>query len=329
MRHRPGVTDSTDDGPPTRTPGGRLGAWGQLLRLPNLPTVPGDPIVGYLLAASSAGMPVTAGIVLPALASTLLYCAGLLANDYFDLAEDRRHRPTRPLPAGFVRPATAIAVAAALTALGLAAAWGAGTAAAIAALVLAGAVWGYDLGLKRLAVVGPVVMGTCRGLSLLLGAVAAVGWHLPGAVVASACGLTAYIAAVTVVAARETTPGRVGPSGRLPLLVLIVWIWILWPLLLVGSAANVVTGLPVASLTAVALGLAARQAVRLGRQLTPRAKQRAVGSLLAALPVVQAALASVAYATAQSQRGLYLVLALALAAGWPAAILLARRFHAS
>ena len=71
-----------------------LRAWLRLLRVANLPTVPGDPIVGYVVAAGVVGWP-----VLPCAAASLcLYCAGLLANDYFDLAEDRRDRiPDYPL----------------------------------------------------------------------------------------------------------------------------------------------------------------------------------------------------------------------------------------
>ncbi len=348
-RHRPKPPVPHADGTPKTKPqrhvkdtpetalahpaGTRLAAWLQLLRLPNLPTVPGDPIAGYLLAASAIGAPVTPRLALMALVSLMLYCAGLLANDYFDLTEDRRHRPTRPLPAGLVRPRTAITVAAVLTALGLAAAWPAGTPAAVTALVLAGMVWGYNFGLKRLAVLGPLAMGLCRGLSLLLGTVAVAGWHPPGIAIAAACGLTGYIAAVTTVAAGETSAGRVGPRRWLPPSALIIWGAVLYWLLLApapaSASAGTAAGLPAASLAVIALGLVMLQTVRLGRQLTPRAKQRAVGSLLAALPVIQAALASVGYATAQSQQALYLTLALALGAAWPAAALLARRFYAS
>ena len=42
--------------PGNQTPAvGRLRAWLEILRVPNLPTVPGDPLAGVLLAAAAAG----------------------------------------------------------------------------------------------------------------------------------------------------------------------------------------------------------------------------------------------------------------------------------
>ena len=58
---------------------------------------------------------VTAG-VLPArwlpfllllLASACLYCGGMVWNDYFDRAQDKLERPSRPIPSGRVSPGEA------------------------------------------------------------------------------------------------------------------------------------------------------------------------------------------------------------------------------
>src|SRR4051794_24098067 len=105
--------------PPKRPPSA-LRAWMQLLRPPNLFTVPGDPLAGYLFAnhgflSRSLGWAMTA--------SLLLYSAGLVLNDLADEAEDRRERPSRPLPSGSVPPAGAWALAIVLALAGLAAAW--------------------------------------------------------------------------------------------------------------------------------------------------------------------------------------------------------------
>ncbi|MEA3189035.1 MAG: hypothetical protein QOD99_2865, partial [Chthoniobacter sp.] len=73
----------------------RLRTWLQLFRAPNLFTVPGDPLAGYLLVVRGSFN----GAVLPAIgASICFYAAGLLMNDLADFAEDRRERPERPLP---------------------------------------------------------------------------------------------------------------------------------------------------------------------------------------------------------------------------------------
>ncbi|NBV85120.1 MAG: hypothetical protein EBS01_02380 [Verrucomicrobia bacterium] len=77
--------------------------WLQLFRAPNLFTVPGDPIAGYLIAY--AGFFDTS-IVFVTMASLAFYGAGLLLNDLIDIAEDRAERPNRPLPSGQVSPTT-------------------------------------------------------------------------------------------------------------------------------------------------------------------------------------------------------------------------------
>ena len=108
------AAQSDSSNPPQR---GTARAWLQLFRVPNLLTVPGDPIAGVFLAAAAANAAIPASAMFAAMAvSLLLYGAGLLQNDYFDLPEDRRERPRRPLPSGAVRPVYAIAVAVSLRA---------------------------------------------------------------------------------------------------------------------------------------------------------------------------------------------------------------------
>ena len=53
--------------------------WLQLFRLPNLLTVPGDPIAGAILASAGQGITVER-VFLVAVASVGLYAAGLLMN---------------------------------------------------------------------------------------------------------------------------------------------------------------------------------------------------------------------------------------------------------
>src|SRR5690242_3666498 len=71
--------------------------WLQLFRAPNLLTVPGDPLAGYLLASFGS---VDDKLSLAIGASLSFYAGGLLLNDLADLPEDRRERPNRPLPSG-------------------------------------------------------------------------------------------------------------------------------------------------------------------------------------------------------------------------------------
>src|SRR5438874_1337202 len=92
-------------------------AWLQLFRAPNLFTVPGDPVAGYLLVVRGS----FTGAVFAAIGASLcFYCAGLVLNDIADIEEDRRDRPMRPLPSGAIDLRTAHIVGASLLAGGLA-----------------------------------------------------------------------------------------------------------------------------------------------------------------------------------------------------------------
>ena len=90
--------------------------WLQLFRAPNLFTVPGDPLAGYVLASYGA---FESDVFYAVGASVCFYAAGLLDNDLADLAEDRVERPFRPLPSGAAKPLTVALVAAVLTGAGL------------------------------------------------------------------------------------------------------------------------------------------------------------------------------------------------------------------
>ena len=201
--------------------------WLQLVRAPNLFTVPGDPFVGYVLAAYGAFEP-QAFFALGA--SVCFYAAGLLDNDLADLAEDRVERPQRPLPSGAAQPRTVATVAAVLVAVGLLLAAKLGAPALIIALGIVVAVGLYNHVTKHLPVIGALNMGVCRGLSLLLGAAAAPHPELLGRLLATgrlnplliACGLvTLYIAAITHLARFETKAQSPPLAKWLPALVLL------------------------------------------------------------------------------------------------------------
>src|SRR5436305_949255 len=84
----------------------RLFVLAQMVRLPNTFTTTADILVGAL----ALGAVLQAWKVLLCLlaASTLLYWSGMIWNDYFDLDEDRRERPSRPLACGLVSVRTAV-----------------------------------------------------------------------------------------------------------------------------------------------------------------------------------------------------------------------------
>ncbi len=199
----------------------RVRAWLQLLRAPNLFTVPGDPVAGCFLAAQSPALPWAAmGWVVAAALG--FYGAGLAWNDYFDRHEDRRARPDRPLPSGRIRPGTALGAGWVLTIIGLLICAHVGLATFWTGLALAACVFGYNAWFKSLPVPGNIAMGACRGLSLLLGASAVPEISLLAAPVPLAAAIVfLYIAAVTHLARRETESHRPGVAAWGPLIVLI------------------------------------------------------------------------------------------------------------
>src|SRR5262249_51740215 len=146
--------------------------------------------------------------VLLALASSCLYCAGMVWNDYFDFDQDMRERPFRPLPSYRVSTAAAVRLAVALCGGGVLLAALAGiradswtAAPLVVAVLLVGAILLYDGWLKG-NFLGPLSMGFCRFLNVLLGlTVAADGVPWWGFVLALIVGF--YITGVTWFARKE------------------------------------------------------------------------------------------------------------------------------
>lgn len=205
----------------------RLRVYAQLVRLPNVFTALADIAMAALVCGA---LPAFWGaVLLVAVASACLYCGGMVWNDYFDVEQDRRERPFRPLPSGRVSRRGAGGLGALLLACGLLAAalatrlLGSGVPALLASL-LVGAILLYDAGLKR-TWAGPLGMGACRFLNVLLGLAPAPEpeWGR-GLYLALVVGV--YIAGVTWFARTEARASR--------------------PALLTGAAALMLAGLVLA-----------------------------------------------------------------------------------
>jgi 4-hydroxybenzoate polyprenyltransferase len=191
--------------------------WAQLVRLPNLFTAMADSAMGVLFvwSAGSEQLPMVVGLLMGA--SAVLYAAGAALNDYFDRQTDAQERPQRPIPSGRAQPETVRTVGLSLLAFGSGLAWLAGwragtIAPGLVSLALAGLILAYDGSLKRFWI-GPVAMGGCRFLNVLMGMSAAGRWFGPAEwLAAGAVGV--YVVGLSWFARQEVQP-ETGQTGRI------------------------------------------------------------------------------------------------------------------
>src|ERR1700719_4023050 len=90
--------------PPSARPS-RFLPYAQLVRLPNVFTAMADIALAALVTGSLPGQLIS--FLLLVLASSCLYCAGMVWNDYFDYEIDLKERPLRPLPSNRIPRPTA------------------------------------------------------------------------------------------------------------------------------------------------------------------------------------------------------------------------------
>jgi 4-hydroxybenzoate polyprenyltransferase len=181
----------------------------ELTRPPNLATAAADVFAGF--AVASAFAPPLASLLPLAVAGVALYAGGVVLNDVFDAGLDAVERPERPIPSGRASLSGAAALGAGALTLGVSLAWSVSAASGVIALATAAAAVLYDARGKHHPWLGPLNMGACRGLNLLLGVSAAAGalqgrWWLALAPVL-------YIAAVTAVSRGEVHGGDRRSAG--------------------------------------------------------------------------------------------------------------------
>lgn len=174
----------------------------KLIRLPNVITAACNSLAGALCAG--VGLNRWPDLLMLALSSMSIYAAGILWNDLFDLEEDRRERPSRPLPSGEVSVRLAWLISILLTVIGVILAALVSLKVGVLAIILLSVVFSYDRWTKKNAL-GPWNMGLCRGLNLALGLVVkpVARWG-----VLAVLGYSIYIAGVTYISRQETKTGE-------------------------------------------------------------------------------------------------------------------------
>jgi 4-hydroxybenzoate polyprenyltransferase len=174
----------------------------ELVRPANVATALADVLAGFAIA----GLYDWPALPWLLVATACLYAGGIVFNDTFDRHLDAVERPERPIPSGRVPVAHAVALGAGLLGAGILAASLVTPEAAIVAGLIAAAVLLYDAWGKHVMFIGPVTMGLCRGLNLVLGMTArpeviASSWPL-------ALLTVTYIAAVTTLSRGEVAGGK-------------------------------------------------------------------------------------------------------------------------
>ena len=210
----------------------RLNAYLRLMRPANIVTAVSDILAGVAIAGSlirimvpdsshapSLGAALVANgkwnsvypILLLALSTACLYGGGVVLNDVFDAALDKIERPERPIPAGLISRRSAGFFGSLLLVAGIIAAalsdprelfspsTGIAIGIAVASVV-------YDKWSKHNVFFGPLNMGLCRAMNLLLGMSImsyAVSLYWPITLVPMA-----YIAAITLISRGEVHGGK-------------------------------------------------------------------------------------------------------------------------
>lgn len=187
----------------------------RLMRPANILTAVSDILAGCAIALYATNTPwretATTSLLFLVAATAGLYGGGVVLNDVFDAELDKKERPERPIPSGKISKRAAALVGSILLVAGIMAAVLAHpstyfSSSFFIAFCIAVAAVIYDKWGKHLPVAGPLNMGLCRGLNLLLGMsiapFALIEYWVVGIVP------VIYIAAITMISRGEVHGGN-------------------------------------------------------------------------------------------------------------------------
>ncbi|WP_422079468.1 UbiA-like protein EboC [Ulvibacterium sp.] len=258
----------------------------RLARPANLPTAAADILAGIAIAGvlsnDLVGFEVISKMIFLVFASVFLYAGGVVLNDVFDLDLDKVERPERPIPSGLIPLRSAAIYGVVLLILGIGLAFFSGRVSGVISVVLAFFIVLYDAFSKKDGFLGPMNMGLCRGLNLILGMSimggAAQWWYAIIPLV--------YIFAITVI-----SRGEVHGNNKNH----IIWAGVLYNLvilavitLIMSQTDNILQAVPFLALFAF---LVFRPLIRAYRINSPENIKKAVIAGVLSLIVLDASLA--------------------------------------
>ena len=139
----------------------------QLVRLPGIFTAFSNVLIGYFFSFSFD----SEIIFLPFLLTTsgLLFCSGMIFNDYFDYNIDKKQRSFRPLPSGKISKQNALLLGSIFIISANIFAFLVGFDTLIVSLILSFSILFYNLKLKSISFFGIFNLSIIRMLNVLLG----------------------------------------------------------------------------------------------------------------------------------------------------------------
>lgn len=148
-----------------------LKPWIQIIRPSNVLTAISDVLAGVALACLflQQDLPPNNPLIWITISSMLLYTGGIVFNDVFDAALDKVERPERPIPSGRIKKSAASVLGTLAFAIGCFLAYQVNMTAFYVSLAIVLMCLLYNGKAKHHFLAGPIVMGACRGLNLLLG----------------------------------------------------------------------------------------------------------------------------------------------------------------
>jgi len=145
----------------------------RLMRPANIVTSVADVLAGIAIAGYFTNLPIVTNsfypVVLLCLSTMGLYGGGIVFNDVFDAELDKIERPERAIPSGLVSKGEATVLGAFLLLWGIGFGYAHSPQSGLIAVFIAFFALLYNRVSKHHRFFGPLNMGLCRGLNLLLG----------------------------------------------------------------------------------------------------------------------------------------------------------------
>lgn len=141
----------------------------RLMRLANVVTAVADVLAGIAISGYFSDAGSYYPVLLLCISTIGLYAGGIIFNDVFDAGLDAIERPERPIPSGLISVGAATAFGVMFFSIGVGAAASFQPLSFQIAVLIVLACLTYNRWAKHYTIWGPLNMGLCRGLNLLLG----------------------------------------------------------------------------------------------------------------------------------------------------------------